>query len=101
MRLPFVVKALPHMEHLKGLSPVCVLMWISSAEPEQKFLAHTLHTCRLTGSICPLADPAAASRADGAAGGGGGGAGGESEAGAARGEEGGRPARARPLVRLG
>ena len=99
-----MVKALPHMEHLKGLSPVCVLMWISSAEPEQKFLAHTLHTCRLTGSICPLADPAdpaADSRAEGAAGGGGGGAGGESEAGAARGEEGGRPARARPLVRLG
>ena len=76
-----MVNALPHMEHLKGRSPVCVLMWISSAEPEQKFLAHTRHTCLLA---CPLA-------AEGAA------AGGDSEAGVApadRGEEGGRPARA-------
>ena len=74
-----VVNALPHMEHLKGRSPVCVLMWISSAEPEQKFLAHTRHTCRL--AACPLAAVGAA-------------AGGDSEALAARGEEGGRPARA-------
>ena len=86
-----MVKALPHMEHLKGLSPVCVLMWISSAEPEQKFLAHTRHTCRLT---CPLAAAAIAAKAEAeVAEGGGGGGGVDSEAGAARGEEGGRPAR--------
>ena len=82
---------MPHMEHLKGLSPVCVLMWISSAEPEQKFLAHTRHTCRLAAAACPLA-------AGGAA------AGGDSEAGVApadRGEEGGRPARASVVSGLG
>jgi len=31
--------------HRKGLSPVWVLMWICSAEDEEKFLLHTLHKC--------------------------------------------------------
>ena len=91
-----MVKAFPHMEHLKGLSPVCVLMWISSAEPEQKFFVHTLHTCRLICPICPLADSPASAAVEAAEGGGGGG--GDSEAEAARGEEGGRPARGHWLV---
>ena len=49
-RFPFVVKAFPHTVHLNGLSPVCVLMWIWSADPELKFFLHTWQRCfRLTG----------------------------------------------------
>ena len=52
-KFPFVVNALPHTVHLNGLSPVCVLMWIWSAEPELKFFLQTWHRCfRLTGVCC-------------------------------------------------
>jgi hypothetical protein len=42
-----VVKAFWQMVHWKGLSPVCVLMWIWSAEDEEKFLLQTWHKCLL------------------------------------------------------
>lgn len=45
LRFPLVVKAFWHTEHTKGRSPVCVLMWIWSADVDEKFFVHTLHTC--------------------------------------------------------
>lgn len=45
LRLPFVVKAFWQTAHRKGLSPVCVRMWICSADDDEKFLRHTPHKC--------------------------------------------------------
>ena len=47
MRFPLVVKALPHTVHRKGLSPVCVRLWICKAEPELKFFLQTGQMCLL------------------------------------------------------
>lgn len=46
-RFPLVVNAFPQTEHLKGRSPVCVRMWICSAEPEEKFFLQTSQLWRL------------------------------------------------------
>lgn len=54
LRFPLVVKAFPQTEHLKGLSPVCVRMWICRADPEEKFFLHTWHRCLLPGPPPPL-----------------------------------------------
>lgn len=40
-----MVNALPHTWHLNGLSPVCVRMWICSADAELKGFMHTMHMC--------------------------------------------------------
>ena len=44
-RFPLVVNAFPQTEHLKGLSPVCVLMWICRADPDEKPFLHTWQRC--------------------------------------------------------
>lgn len=45
LRFPFVVNAFKHTVQRKGLSPVCVRMWICNAEEDEKFLLHTWHKC--------------------------------------------------------
>lgn len=44
-RFPFVVKALPQMEHTNGFSPVCVRSWICRALADEKFFPQTLQLC--------------------------------------------------------
>lgn len=44
-RFPFVVKAFPQTVHLKGLSPVCVLIWICRALALLKPFWQTWHWC--------------------------------------------------------
>ncbi|TNN53233.1 hypothetical protein EYF80_036595 [Liparis tanakae] len=44
-RLPFVVNALPQMEHTNGFSPVCVRSWICSALADEKFFPQALQLC--------------------------------------------------------
>ena len=46
-RLPFVVKALPHIEQPNGFSPVCVRSWICRALAEEKFFPHEWQLCCL------------------------------------------------------
>lgn len=47
LRLPLVVKAFWQTWHGNGLSPVWVLIWIWSAEDEEKFLLQIWHKCLL------------------------------------------------------
>lgn len=44
-RFPFVVNALPQMEHTNGFSPVCVRSWICRALADEKFFPQTLQLC--------------------------------------------------------
>ena len=45
LRLPLVVKAFPQIVHLNGLSPVCVLMCICSADADENGFWHIRHMC--------------------------------------------------------
>lgn len=45
LRFPLVVKAFWQTAHRKGLSPVCVRMWICKADDDEKFLRQTPQRC--------------------------------------------------------
>lgn len=45
LRFPLVVNAFWQTAHRKGLSPVCVRIWICRADDEEKFLRQTPQRC--------------------------------------------------------
>lgn len=45
------MKAFWHTEQTNGRSPVCVRMWIWSADVDEKFFVHTLQMCFRDGSF--------------------------------------------------